>query len=136
MSIFKQFLTVSDCKYYCNQVAAKLNYNTQDYFYDKNTNQQYPGDANIYNYNMFYNYESWRIKFNLAKPKTIQNIGLEQYVSENKMLVFYLTIKDFSFIYVCKFIDPKLEETIQQETYVKDNVVYKPEANGQYKFML
>lgn len=136
MSIFKQFLTVSDCKYYCNQIAAKLNYEVQDYFYDKNTNQKYPGDFNIYNYNMFYYYEPWRIKFNLTKSKTIQNIGLEQYVSENKILVFNLTIKDFRFVYICRFIDPKLEETIKEETYVKDNVVYKPEDNGQYRFIL
>ena len=43
-SIYDSFLTITDCKYYCNQIAKKLNLNTYDYFYDKYSEMQFPGD--------------------------------------------------------------------------------------------
>ena len=81
-SIYDSFLTVADCKYYCNQIAKKLNLNTYDYFYDKSSEIQFPGDSNIKAFQDFKSYEDWRIRFNL-------------------------TIKGFRFLYVCKFYNQK-----------------------------
>ena len=106
-SIYDSFLTVADCKYYCNQIAKKLNLNTYDYFYDKSSEIQFPGDSNIYAFQDFKSYEDWRIRFNLTKPKTIKKLGLEEYVCKNKELVFNLTIKGMRFLYVCKFYNSK-----------------------------
>lgn len=106
-SIYDSFLTITDCKYYCNQIAKKLNLNTYDYFYDKSSEIQFPGDSNIRTFQDFKSYEDWRIRFNLTKPKTIKKLGLEEYVYKNKELVFNLTIKGIRFLYVCKFYNSK-----------------------------
>ena len=99
-SIYDSFLTVSDCKYYCNQLAKKLNLSTYDYFYDKYSEMQFPSDSNIYGFEVLKEYENWRIRFNLTKPKTIKKMGIEEYVSKNKELIFNLTIKGFSPFYI------------------------------------
>ena len=106
-SIYDSFLTITDCKYYCNQIAKKLNLNTYDYFYDKYSEMQFPGDSNIYAFQDFKSYEDWRIRFNLTKPNTIKKLGLEEYVYKNKELVFNLAIKGMRFLYVCKFYNSK-----------------------------
>ena len=106
-SIYDSFLTITDCKYYCNQLAKKLNLNTYDYFYDKSSEIQFPGDSNIRTFQDFKSYEDWRIRFNLTKPKTIKKLGLEEYISKHHELAFNLTIKGFRFLYVCKFYNQK-----------------------------
>ena len=111
-SIYDSFLTVADCKYYCNQLAKKLNLNTYDYFYDKSSEVQFPGDSNIYTFQDFKSYEDWRIRFNLTKPKTIKKLGLEEYVSKYHELAFNLTIKGMRFLYVCKFYNNKVDKDL------------------------
>ena len=133
-SIYDSFLTVSDCKYYCSQLAKKLNLSTYDYFYDKYSETQFPGDSNIYTFQVFKSYEDWRIRFNLTKPKTIKKLGIEEYVSKNKELVFNLTIKGFRFLYVCKFSNPKEVTHAVLDNYTK--TVYVEESNGQLSFVL
>jgi hypothetical protein len=132
-SIYDSFLTISDCKYYCKQVAKKLGLTVYDYFYDKYTETQFPGDSNIYQF--FNQYEQWRIRFNLTQPRIISRIGLEEYVSKNRELKFNLTIKGFSFIYVCKFSIPNeirhgSVDNNTQTLYIEDS------ATGQYSFVL
>ena len=133
-SIYDSFLTVTDCKYYCNQLAKKLNLSTYDYFYDKYSEMQFPGNSNIYAFQVFKLYEDWRIRFNLTKPKTIKKLGIEEYVSKNKELVFNLTIKGFRFLYVCKFSNPK--EVTHAVLDNNTKTVYIEESNGQLSFIL
>ena len=133
-SIYDKFLTVSDCKYYCNQLAKKLNLNIYDYFYDKYSEMQFSGDSNIYAFHVFKSYEGWRIRFNLTKPNTIKKMGIEEYVSKNKELVFNLTIKGFMFLYVCKFSNPK--EVTHGVVDNNTKTVYIEESNGQLSFIL
>ena len=133
-SIYDSFLTVTDCKYYCNQLAKKLNLSTYDYFYDKYSEMQFPGDSNIYAFQVFKSYEDWRIRFNLTRPKTIKKMGIEEYVSKNKELIFNLTIKGFRFLYVCKFSNPKEVTHTVLDNYTK--TVYVEESNGQLSFIL
>ena len=133
-SIYDSFLTVSDCKYYCNQLAKKLNLNIYDYFYDKYSEMQFSGDSNIYAFHIFKSYEGWRIRFNLTKPNTIKKMGIEEYVSKNKELVFNLTIKGFRFLYVCKFSNPK--EVTHGIVDNNTKTVYIEESNGQLSFIL
>ena len=123
-SIYENFLTVADCKYYCNQLANKLNLSSYDYFYDKSSDIKFPGDSDITKFKLFQEYESWRIKFNLTKPKTIQELGLEEYVSKHKELRFNLTIKGLSFLYICKFSSP-----IQENVTI--NPIFIIEPSGQ-----
>ena len=133
-SIYDSFLTITDCKYYCNQLAKKLNLNTYDYFYDKYSEMQFPGDSNIYTFQDFKSYENWRIRFNLTKPKTIKKLGIEEYVSKNKELVFNLTIKGMRFLYVCKFSNPKEVTHAVLDNHTK--TVYIEEDSGQLSFIL
>ena len=133
-SIYDKFLTVSDCKYYCNQLAKKLNLNIYDYFYDKYSEMQFSGDSNIYAFHVFKSYEGWRIRFNLTKSNTIKKMGIEEYVSKNKELVFNLTIKGFRFLYVCKFSNPK--EVTHGVVDNNTKTVYIEESNGQLSFIL
>lgn len=133
-SIYDSFLTVTDCKYYCNQLAKKLNLSTYDYFYDKYSEMQFPGDSNIYEFKVLKEYENWRIRFNLTKPKTIKKLGIEEYVSKNKELVFNLTIKGFRFLYVCKFSNPK--EITHGVVDNNTKIVYIQEESGQLSFIL
>ena len=133
-SIYDSFLTVTDCKYYCNQLAKKMNLSTYDYFYDKYSEIQFPGDSNIYAFQVFKSYEDWRIRFNLTKPKTIKKLGIEEYVSKNKELVFNLTIKGMRFLYVCKFSNPKEVTHAVLDNHTK--TVYIEESNGQLSFIL
>ena len=133
-SIYDSFLTVSDCKYYCNQLAKKLNLNIYDYFYDKYSEMQFPGDSNIYGFEVLKEYENWRIRFNLTKPNTIKKMGIEEYVSKNKELVFNLTIKGFRFLYVCKFSNPK--EITHAVVDNNTKTVYVQEDSGQLSFIL
>lgn len=134
-SIYDSFLTVSDCKYYCKQIAKRLGYSIYDYFYDNYTETTFPGDSNLYNFKVFKSYEQWRIRFNLTQPRTIARIGIDEYVSKNRELKFNLTIKGFSFIYVCKFSIPNeiKHGTVDNNTqtlYIEDS------KTGQYSFML
>ena len=133
-SIYDSFLTVSDCKYYCNQLAKKLNLSTYDYFYDKYSEMQFPSDSNIYGFEVLKEYENWRIRFNLTKPKTIKKMGIEEYVSKNKELIFNLTIKGFRFLYVCKFSNPKELTHAVLDNHTK--TVYVEEDSGQLSFIL
>ena len=133
-SIYDSFLTITDCKYYCNQLAKKLNLSTYDYFYDKSSEVQFSGDSNIYAFQGFKSYEDWRIRFNLTKPKTIKKIGIEEYVSKNKELIFNLTIKGFRFLYVCKFSNPK--EITHAVVDNNTKTVYVEEDSGQLSFIL
>ena len=133
-SIYDSFLTITDCKYYCNQLAKKLNLSTYDYFYDKSSEVQFSGDSNIYAFQGFKSYEDWRIRFNLTKPKTIKKIGIEEYVSKNKELIFNLTIKGFRFLYVCKFSNPKEVTHAVLDNHTK--TVYIEEDSGQLSFIL
>ena len=133
-SIYDSFLTITDCKYYCNQLAKKLNLSTYDYFYDKSSEVQFSGDSNIYAFQGFKSYEDWRIRFNLTKPKTIKKIGIEEYVSKNKELIFNLTIKGFRFLYVCKFSNPKEVTHAVLDNHTK--TVYIEEHSGQLSFIL
>ena len=134
-SIFDKFLTVAGCKYYCNQIASRLNLRTFDYFYDKRNCIQFPGDSNIYSFKEFREYEKWRIRFNLTRPATIKKAGLDEYVLSHKELTFNLTIKGYSFVYVCKFSQPNCNEI--KHGYLDDNTksIYIEEANGQYSFL-
>lgn len=133
-SIFDSFLTISDCKYYCNQIAKRLNLNTYDYFYDKYSEIKFPGDSNIYSFNDFKSYENWRIRFNLTKPKTILKMGLDEYVSKYHELVFNLTIKGFRFLYICKFNNPdKITDTVLDDN---SKTVLYIEDSGQLSFIL
>lgn len=129
-SIYDSFLTIQDCKFYCKEVAKRLNLTTFDYFLDKHTQLQFPGDSNLYTFKDFQNYEPWRIRFNLTKPKTISKMGLDEYVSKNHELVFNLTIKGYSFIYVCKFHAKNQNETIKGYVDKQDNL-YIEEPTGQ-----
>lgn len=134
-SIYDSFLTVSDCKYYCNQLAKRLGLSVYDYFYDKHTDKQFPGNSNLYNFKVFQEYEQWRIRFNLTRPRTISRIGLDEYVMQNRELTFNLTIKGFSFLYVCKF---SIHNEIRHGS-VDDNtktLYIEDSATGQYSFML
>ena len=133
-SIYDKFLTVADCKYYCNQIAKKLDLSTYDYFYDKSVDMKFPGDSNIRTFQAFYPYEDWRIKFNLTKPKTIKKLGIEEYVSKHHELTFNLTIKGFRFLYVCKFSNPK--EITHGIVYNNTKTVYIEEDSGQLSFIL
>ena len=133
-SIYDSFLTITDCKYYCNQLAKKLNLSTYDYFYDKYSEVQFSGDSNIYAFQGFKSYENWRIRFNLTKPKTIKKLGIEEYVSKNKELVFNLTIKGMRFLYVCKFSNPKEVTHAVLDNHTK--TVYIQEDSGQLSFIL
>lgn len=139
-SIYDSFLTVSDCKYYCNQLAKKLNLSTYDYFYDKYSEMQFPGDSNIYAFEVLREYENWRIRFNLTKPKTIQKQGIEEYVSKNRELIFNLTIKGFRFLYVCKFSNNNKDDIndnpVHAVLYNKTKTVYVEEDSGQLSFIL
>ena len=123
-SVFDKFLTVQDCKYYCNQVATKLNLSSFDFFYDKSSDIQFPGDSDISKFKLFQEFEPWRLKFNLTKPATIQRLGLEEYVTKHKELRFNLTIKGLSFLYVFKFISQDTET-------VTVNPLYIIESSGQ-----
>lgn len=134
-SIYDSFLTIADCKYYCKQIAQKLNLDVYDYFYDNHTQTQFPGDSNIYGFNSFRCYESWKIKFNLTKPKTIKKMGLDEYVSKNHELVFNLTIRGFSFVYVCHFSAKNQNETIKGYVDMNNNL-YIEETDGQLCFSL
>ena len=133
-SIYDSFLTVTDCKYYCNQLAKKMNLSTYDYFYDKYSEIQFPGDSNIYAFQVFKSYEDWRIRFNLTKSNTIKKMGIEEYVSKNKELIFNLTIKGFGFLYVCKFSNPKdiIYDAVDNHT----KIIYIQEDSGQLSFIL
>lgn len=135
-SIYDSFLTINDCKYYCNQIAKKLNLNIYDYFYDKRNQLKFSGDSDIYKFEDFRYYENWRVRFNLTKPKTIKRIGLDEYISKNHELVFNLTIKGFSFVYVCHFSSGNSNETINGIIDSNTNVLYKEETNGQLCFIL
>lgn len=121
-SIYDHFLTVADCKYYCKEVANRLNLKTFDYFFDKYSELQFPGDSNIYAFDAFRGYQNWQIKFNLTKPATIKKMGLDEYVSKYHELKFNLTIKGMSFLYVCKF------------SPIKEEVIYVQEPSGQLAF--
>lgn len=125
-SIYDHFLPIMDCKYYCNQLAKKLNLSTFDYYYDKYTELQFPGDSNLRSFAVFNQYEDWQIKFNLCKPATIKKMGIEEYVLKHKELRFHLTLKGFSFLYVCKFSGNNLNETI-----IETKPIYIEETNGQ-----
>ena len=137
-SIYDSFLTITDCKYYCNQLAKKLNLSTYDYFYDKYSEMQFPGDSNIYGFEVLKSYEDWRIRFNLTKPKTIKKIGLEEYVSKNKELIFNLTIKGFRFLYVCKFSNNNDVEDNPVHAVLDSHTktAYMQEDSGQLSFIL
>lgn len=115
-SIYDSFLTIQECKYYCNQTAAKLNLTTYDYFYDKSAEIKFPGDSSLRSFKVFNEYEEWRLRFNLTKPATIKKLGLEEYISKYHELSFNLTIKGFRFLYVCKFSSAKN----QNETYTEE----------------
>lgn len=115
-SIYEPFLTINDCKYYCNQIAKRLNLNVFDYFYDNRNQIQFPGDSNLYNFNVFKCYEDWQIKFNLTRPKTIMKMGLDEYVFKYHELKFNLTIKGFSFLYICRFSANNYNETANINT--------------------
>ena len=128
-SIYDKFLTVADCKYYCNQVAKKLNLSTFDYFFDKYNHIQFDGNSNLRTFEAFKCYEDWRLKFNLTKPATIKKIGLEEYVLKNRELVFNLTLKGFSFVYVCKFANPN--NLIYGVVEPSTNTLYIEETTGQ-----
>ena len=134
-SIYDKFLTITDCKYYCNQLAKRLNLSVFDYFFDKYNQLQFDGDSNLRSFEVFKDYEDWRLKFNLTKPATIKKTGLEEYVLKNKELVFNLTIKGFSFMYICKFSANNHDETSDNIVYgiiePVSNVLYKEETNGQ-----
>ena len=138
-SIYDSFLTVSDCKYYCNQLAKKLNLSTYDYFYDKYSEMQFPSDSNIYGFEVLKEYENWRIRFNLTKPKTIKKMGIEEYVSKNKELIFNLTSKGVRFLYICKFSNSNNDAEDNPVHAVLDNhtkIVYIEEDSGQLSFIL
>ena len=138
-SIYDKFLTISDCKYYCNQIANRLGLSTFDYFYDKYTELQFPGDSNLRTFKVFNDYEDWKIKFNLCKPATISKMGIDAYVLKHKELTFHLTLKGFSFIYVCKFSAKNHNETdnvIYGVLEPKTNIVYEEESNGQLAMIL
>lgn len=141
-SIYDKFLTISDCKYYCKQVAKQTGLSMFDYFYDKHTETQLPGDFNIYHeFQCNHHYELWQIKFNLTKPKTIMKMGLNQYVLEHKELRFHLTIKGHSFLYICKFSHPQVVKPIRQQQDDDDNkdnnkLLYNIQDNGQLSFIL
>lgn len=114
-TIYDSFLTILDCKYYCNQIAKKLDLIMYDYFYDNLNQVKFPGDSNLRNFDVFKYYEDWQIKFNLTKPKIIMKMGLDEYVSKNHELRFNLTIKGFSFLYVCKFSNSNHNEDLVDE---------------------
>jgi hypothetical protein len=118
-SIYDKYLTVADCKYYCKQIANRLDLNTFDYFFDKYSELQFPGDSNIRTFDAFHEYEDWRLKFNLTKPATIKKMGLDEYVSKKHELVFNLTIKGFRFLYVCKF-SKKHEDKNDDTLYIEE----------------
>lgn len=137
-SIFDSFLTIADCKYYCKQLASKLNVSYYDYFYDNRNKIQFPGDTDIYKFKDFRCLEAWRLKFNLTKPKTIMKLGLENYVSKNHELVFNLTVKGYSFTYVCHFSSSdNKDETINGVVDNKTNTIYIEEKDaGQLSWSL
>jgi hypothetical protein len=112
-SIYDNFLTIADCKFYCNEVAKKLDLSVYDYFFDKHTHLKFPGDTDIYSFEAFKQYQYWQVKFNLTKPGTIRKIGLDEYVSKHHELVFNLTIRGFSFVYICRFSAKNQNETDQ-----------------------
>ena len=116
-SIYDNFLTINDCKFYCNQLAQRLDLTIYDYFYDNHTQLKFPGDASLRNFDFLKSYEDWRIKFNLSKPKTIMKMGLDEYISKNHELDFYLTIKGFSFMYICKFSENNHNENNNTNQY-------------------
>ena len=134
-SIYDRFLTITDCKFYCNQISKRLGLSTFDYFFDKHNQIQFPGDSNLRSFDAFKGYEDWRLKFNLTKPATIRKTGLDEYVLKNKELVFNLTIKGFSFVYICKFSGSNQNETINGvEPY--DNTLYIEETDKQLRMVL
>ena len=100
---------------------------------------QFPGDSNIYGFEVLKEYENWRIRFNLTKPKAIKKMGIEEYVSKNKELIFNLTIKGFRFLYVCKFSNSNNDAEDNPVHAVLDNhtkIVYIEEDSGQLSFIL
>lgn len=122
-SIYESFLTLEDCIYYCKQVAARLNLTTYEYFYDNRIKKKFNAikkdeDGNVKlridntakflnEFAVFKDYELYRIKFNLTKPKTIMKMGLDAYVAEKKELKFNITIKGYSFLYAVEFHESK-----------------------------
>lgn len=136
-SIYDSFLTIADCKYYCKQVASRLNLNVYDYFYDNRNKIKFPGDSNIRNFEDFKSYEDWRVRFNLACPKTIKKIGLDEYVTRKHELKFNLTIKGYSFLYICRFSDPNYNENIINAVVEpNNNIAYIEEDDHQLSFIL
>lgn len=137
-SIYDKFLTVSSCKHYCNQAAKRLNLITFDYFYDKRNELQFPGDSNIKQFKEFRDYQDWQIKFNLCKPATIKKTGLDEYILKHRELTFHLTIKGYSFLYICKFSSNNHNETDIINGIVEpvSDVVYIEDEGGQLRFIL
>ena len=119
-SIFDKFLTVKDCKYYCNEVAKRLDLDVFDYFYDKYNKVQFPGDSNIYNFEKFRYYEPSRITFILNNMNIIMKTGLDEYVSKKRELIFRLAIKGYQFMYTCKFTDKNHNETDNDKAVQKE----------------
>lgn len=120
-SIYDSFLTLDACKYYCKQVAARLNLSIYEYFYDNLVEKQFE-DTDITHYREFMSYESWQVKFRLNKPKTIMKMGLDAYVAQKRELTFHLTIRGYSFLYVVKFYEPVVHEVpvVTTDLYVQD----------------
>jgi hypothetical protein len=137
-SIYDKFLTITDCKYYCNQAAKRLNLSTFDYFFDKYNGIQFPGNANLRNFEAFKPFEDWQIKFNLTKPATIRKMGLDEYITKYHQLIFNLTIRGFSFVYICKFSEPNHNEETIPHAVVEPTtcVLYREEPNHQLAFIL
>lgn len=132
-SIYDQFLTHSNARYYCEQIAKELNLDIYDYFYDNYTEQKFPGESDIYKFKAFQCYDTYRIKFNLCKPKTIMKTGLNAWVLKTMELRFHLTIKGFSFVYVVKFSSKKAAHTVPNDI---PGDLYVQEESGQMCMIL
>lgn len=120
VTVFDKFLTQEQCKSICMDIAKRNNLDMFDYIYDNHTEIQFPGDVDVCTFKALENYELWQIKFNLAKPKTVLRLGVDEFVRLNQELRFHLTIRGFSLLYVCKFTRKESEDLsylYKDETY-------------------
>lgn len=110
VTVFDKFLTPIQCKSLCTEIAKRNNMELFDYYYDNQTELQFSGDCDICTFRALENYELWQIKFNLARPKTVLRLGVDEYIRTHQELRFHLTIRGFSLLYVAKFSHKESED--------------------------
>lgn len=133
--IFIPYRPVENYKAYCKQLAKDLEFTIYDYYFDNLNKLQFPSNSDIYKFKEFRQYDWRKIQFKLTNATTIQRMGLQEYVRKNRELVFNLTIKGYSFLYVCKFSP---ENDMRHGHVDNDTKIVYAEDNrtGQLSFVL